>query len=136
MIKDDDIKINVKVDYNSFLYYKDIIYPILEDTYIYYYDFKNPTISFDRFKYNTHHIFNVLIENKNKKFIKFCNKALLDIFDFLTCDKNDFLDLQTLIIDDYNIIINNINKNDKIFLETLSLIFYYIIFFKKCFIKK
>ena len=132
MIKDKDININITLDKNSFIYYKIFILPILEDVKLYYYKLNNPYLSFERFKINTNSLYEIIIYNQNKDFKKICNKILLDIFDFLTCDFPEFYNYKHIIENDLTIIISHINIfYNNSFINTLSIIFYFIILFKK-----
>lgn len=125
------INIDIVLDYNCYNYYNEYIYPILEEVYNYYYIFKNPMKSLNKLKDKTTYFCKIINENQNKDFKKFCNKTILDVFDFLTCVKNDFYNLQSIIENDYVFIKNSLLHSNSSLIFTLSTIFYFIILFKK-----
>ena len=131
MFKDKNINIELDLNNNSYIYYDIIIYPILEEVYNYYYVFNNPIKSLNKLKDKSEYFCKIINYNQNKDLKKFCNKTLLDIFDFLTCINNDFYNLQSIIENDYIYIKNILIKSNSSLIYTLSTIFYFIIFFKK-----
>lgn len=112
-------------------YYRLLINPVLYDTWFSYFNNHNNYTSYNTLLQGSKYILKFLTENKNETFINFCYKILNDVYNFIICSIDDYDKYKNLIFDDFSFIFKELNKSNKLFRDTLYIIYYSIIHFVK-----